>query len=147
MPEYELSVENDIDKAVASAKSTFDASLHSLNEKSSFLNESQLSIQQQMDLKSKNPQTTRKSEVGERKHKKSKRPRFHLRSSNVVSEAAVGVTVASVRIPQLPSYFVIELLPSLHFILSTVQSHFAVSAIKALVQRANFELWSNVRST
>ncbi|KAM7538468.1 hypothetical protein Aperf_G00000059512 [Anoplocephala perfoliata] len=144
MPEYELAVVNDIDEDIVSAKSSLDASLPSLNEQPSFLNENRLSTQQQVDLKSKHSQTLRKSEGEERKHKKSKRPRFHLRSPSVVSEGAIGVTVASTRIPQLPSYFVIELLPSLHFILSTVQSHFAVSAINSLVQRANLELWSNV---
>lgn len=75
---------------------------------------------------------------------KKRKKHFHLGGSK--HEGAFGVTVASVRIPRIPAIFVLELLPGLHFILSTVQSHLAADAIKALGQRATLELWSNVCS-
>ncbi|KAL5111001.1 hypothetical protein TcWFU_009961 [Taenia crassiceps] len=56
----------------------------------------------------------------------------------------VGVFTGSVRIPQIPAQFVLDLLPGLHFTLTTAQSHLAATAIDSLDQRANFELWSNV---
>lgn len=124
------SVVDDLD----SIRSIVDASVNSLNEKSSIA------------LKEKVHKTTRRGEMGERdKRKKSKRKHFPLGvGSGSKSSGIVGVSVASARIPQLPPYFVLELLPGLHFILCTVQSHLAVSAIHALAQRASLELWSNV---
>nr|CDS28802.2 hypothetical transcript [Hymenolepis microstoma] len=59
------------------------------------------------------------------------------------SSGIVGVSVASTHIPQLPPYFVLELLSDLHFILCPVQPHLAVSAFHALAQRVNLKLWSN----
>nr|CDS23432.1 Hyccin [Echinococcus granulosus] len=83
--------------------------------------------------------------------KKSKRHQFHglPRGSGVGSGGhtkteMVGMLVASVRIPRLPAQFVLDLLPGLHFALTTTQSHLAATAVDALAQRANLELWSNV---
>ncbi|CDS39586.1 Hyccin [Echinococcus multilocularis] len=83
--------------------------------------------------------------------KKSKRHQFHgLRRGSGVGSGGhtkaemVGMLVASVRIPRLPAQFVLDLLPGLHFALTTTQSHLAATAVDALAQRANLELWSNV---
>nr|CDS28888.1 Hyccin [Hymenolepis microstoma] len=123
-----------VDDELGSVRSIVNTSVSSLNEQSSIA------------LKEKVTKTIRRAEIGERaKRKKSKRKHFPLGvGSGSKSSGIVGVSVASARIPQLPPYFVLELLPGLHFILCTVQSHLAVSAIHALAQRANLELWSNV---
>ncbi|VDL62704.1 unnamed protein product [Hymenolepis diminuta] len=132
-PWREIPIESDVDEEINSVRSTIDASLNSLNENSSIA------------FQEKTPKTSRRGESeGSVKHKKSKRKHFYLGGGGGKSSGAVGVTVASARIPQLPPYFVLELLPGLHFILSTVQSPLAASAIQALTQRANLELWSNV---
>lgn len=48
------------------------------------------------------------------------------------------------RIPRLSPCFVIDLLPSLHFLLSTSHAALAATAISSLASRANMELWSCV---
>lgn len=109
---------------------------------------------QQQSLQQQEPHTptasvARISDFG--KKKKSKRHHFHgLRrgsgsgSGRHARAEMVGVFAGLVRIPQLPAQFVLDLLPGLHFALTTAQSHLAATAIDSLARRANFELWSNV---
>ncbi|VDN96168.1 unnamed protein product [Rodentolepis nana] len=135
IPGRAIPIESDVGDGLDSVRSIVGASVNSLNEK--------LSI----PLKEKVTKTTRGGEIEERKKRqKSKRKHFHLAAagSDNKSSGIVGVSVATARIPHLPPYLVLELLPGLHFLLCTVQSHLAVSAIRALAQRANLELWSNV---
>ncbi|VDM30194.1 unnamed protein product [Hydatigera taeniaeformis] len=89
------------------------------------------------------------SDVGERKT--SRRRQFHGlgRSSGGEKErhartGMVGVFMGSVRIPRLPAQFALDLLPGLHFALTTAQSRLAATAIDSLARRADLELWSNV---
>ena len=85
----------------------------------------------------------RRSKKKSSKHRRSRRSHFHLHGSGG-SDGHVGVSVVTVRIPRLQSFFVLDLLPGLHFTLSTPQARLAASAIDALERRACLELWSNV---
>ncbi|KAL5966709.1 hypothetical protein TSMEX_005555 [Taenia solium] len=141
--------ENDGDDDAVTANSHSSCTLDPLHQQQPIGQPLQQQSPQQQGSHTPTVPVARMNDFGEKD--KSKRHQFHgLRrgsgggSGGHARAEMAGVFASSVRIPRLPAQFVLDLLPGLHFALTTAQSHLAATAIDSLARRANFELWSNV---